>query len=135
MNKLLLILILLTLSKTLSKEIYLGEMEVKMVVIELSLTYDNILSEMNKIGLKHPDILLKQIKIETGNLKKIKGNNLFGFRKNNYISYDTWTDCIKYAKVWQDKRYKGGDYYTFLENINYAEDPLYNDKVKKVLIN
>lgn len=119
------------LSHTIHNEIVLGSKMVEIVVVELDLTYDNILSQMAENGLKHPDILMRQIKLETGNLKRIKGNNLFGFRKDDYLSFDTWIDCIKYAKVWQDKRYKGGNYYAFLVKINYAEDPLYIEKLKR----
>ena len=86
---------------------------------------------MNKIGIKYPEILLNQIRLETGNLTKIYGNNLFGFKSEEYLSYDTWVDCIKYAKVWQDKKYKGGNYYAFLVRINYAQDSLYIQKLKE----
>jgi hypothetical protein len=123
---------LLILSHTISNELILGEKVVKIVVVELDLTYDNIRSQMTENGLKHPEILMKQIKLETGNLKRIKGNNLFGFRKDDYLSFDTWVDCIKFAKVWQDKRYKGGNYYAFLVKINYAEDSLYIEKLKRI---
>jgi hypothetical protein len=129
MNKSILILLLLMLTKSFNNREYVGDKVIKMVEVELN--YENILNEMTKIGLKYPNILLNQIRLETGNLTKIYGNNLFGFTSDEYLSYDTWLDCIKYAKMWQDKKYKGGNYYTFLVKINYAEDPLYIQKLQR----
>ena len=132
MSKLMLIITFFVLSTNISNDLVVENKVIETVVNEIELTYDNIMTEMIQNELKHTDILLKQIKLETGNLKRIKDNNLFGFRKNESLSFDTWMDCIKYAKVWQDKRYKGGNYYTFLDKINYAEDPLYFEKLKRI---
>lgn len=132
MSKLMLIITFFVLSTNISNDLVIENKVIETVVNGVELTYDNIMAEMIQNELKHTDILLKQIKLETGNLKRIKDNNLFGFRKNDYLSFNTWMDCIKYAKVWQDKRYKGGNYYTFLDKINYAEDPLYFEKLKRI---
>ena len=37
-----------------------------------------------------------------------------------------------YYKTWQNKYYKGGNYYTFLKNIGYATSQEYISKVKSV---
>jgi uncharacterized FlgJ-related protein len=78
------------------------------------------------IGIKNPEIVLKQAIYESGHFKsnifKTK-NNLFGFRRTmTYLTYKDWKACVDYYKVWQDKRYKdtNQDYYTFLQNINYS---------------
>jgi uncharacterized FlgJ-related protein len=78
------------------------------------------------IGIKNPDIVLKQAIYESGHFKsnifKTK-NNLFGFRRTaTYITYKNWKACVDYYKEWQDKRYKDAsqDYYTFLQKINYS---------------
>ena len=78
------------------------------------------------IGIKNPEIVLKQAIYESGHFKsnifKTK-NNLIGFRRTmTYLTYKDWKACVDYYKVWQDKRYKdtNQDYYTFLQNINYS---------------
>lgn len=103
------------------------------------LTVENIVDYMREIGLVHKDILLSQIHQETGNLKHIKyENNLFGFRTDKYLTFDTWEDCIDYMKIWQDKHWtkynKNGenDYYAFLINKKYAEDQEYTIRLKKI---
>lgn len=80
---------------------------------------------MVKIGIKHPDVVLRQAIFETGHFKSQvyqRRNNLFGFRKRKYIAYDSWKNCIDYYKVWQDKHYNNDtlDYYVFLEHKNFS---------------
>jgi len=77
------------------------------------------------IGIKHPDIVLKQAIYETGHFRSNifnKRNNLFGFRQRKYIYFDTWKSCIDYHKVWQEKHYKDDsiDYYRFLTRNNFS---------------
>ena len=100
---------------------------------ENEMTLNNIMNEMIISELKCVDILMSQVKLETGNLKHIKNNNLFGFRKSEYMSFVTWQDCIKYCKEWQDKHYNGGDYFLFLKKIKYAEDVEYIIKLKNIM--
>jgi hypothetical protein len=60
------------------------------------------------IGIKHPEIVLKQAIYETGHFRSNifnKRNNLFGFRQRKYIYFDSWKSCIDYYKVWQEKHY------------------------------
>jgi uncharacterized FlgJ-related protein len=107
-------------------------------VIDYPLTEKHLLSELKRQNVKHPQIVLAQAKLETGGFKskvcKTK-NNLFGIRKGKkYRSYNHWTDCVRsYKKLIQDDRYNGGDYYVFLKNINYAEDPEYINKLKELV--
>ncbi len=102
-----------------------------------SFTPDNFKKEINKLGIKHSSIVYAQARLETGNFKSkyfINKNNLFGFRGNNgYMTFKSWQDCVDYYKRWQNKRYKGGDYYNFLINIRYAEDSLYISKLKSCI--
>lgn len=88
-------------------------------------TENEIYCYMVKIGIKHPDVVLKQAIFETGHFKSQiykKRNNLFGFRQRKYITYDNWKKCIDYYKVWQDKHYTNDslNYYKFLENRNFS---------------
>ncbi len=80
---------------------------------------------MVSIGIKHPDIALRQAIYETGHFKShifCTKNNLFGFRHKKYISYDSWKACVDYYKVWQEKHYKDDslDYYKFLIRNNFS---------------
>jgi len=97
-----------------------------------ALTIENIKKELKKLQIKHSDIVLKQIKLETGNLKYVENNNLFGFRGNNgYLEFNTWQESIEYKKRWQDKKYHGGNYYDFLIKVGYASDSTYIKKLKQ----
>lgn len=95
----------------------------------------DLVNYIHELEIKAPNIVLDQAKLETGNFKSYlfeKSNNLFGFRNfNGYIKYDSWKQSVAAYKNWQAKKYKGGDYYDFLEYINYAEDTLYVYKLKQ----
>ena len=45
------------------------------------------------------------------------------------MEFDSWRECCDYYKWWQDQLYKGGDYYEFLADVGYAEDPEYITKL------
>jgi hypothetical protein len=88
-------------------------------------TENEIYCYMVSIGIKHPDIVLKQAIYETGHFKSnifCGKNNLFGFRHNKYVCYDSWKACVDYYKVWQDKHYTNDslDYYIFLASNNFS---------------
>ena len=97
----------------------------------------NVYTELKKQNVKHPKIVLAQSILETGyyqsNVCK-SHNNLFGLMKgNNYHSFSHWKQSIAYYKNHVQSRYKGGDYYSFLINIGYAQDPAYIDKLKELV--
>lgn len=97
-----------------------------------ALTIENVIAELKKLRIKHSDIVLKQIKLETGNLKYVENNNLFGFRGNHgYLEFNTWQESVEYKKQWQDKKYHGGNYYDFLIKVKYASDSSYIKKLKQ----
>ena len=93
--------------------------------------------ELKKQNLKHPEIVLAQSRLETGEYTSEvckKYNNLFGLRKGNaYRKYNHWTESVTAYKELIQSRYKGGDYYQFLLKIKYAEDPSYIVKVKNLV--
>ncbi|HVX48539.1 MAG TPA: glucosaminidase domain-containing protein, partial [Chitinophagaceae bacterium] len=76
---------------------------------------------MKSIGIKNPEIVLKQAIYETGHFKSLvclKKNNLFGFRSVViYKSFATWQESVDYYKRWQDRHYTDTteDYYHFLQ--------------------
>ena len=88
-------------------------------------TEQEIYDYMLCVGIKHPDVVLKQAIYETGHFKShifLQKNNLFGFRHKKYMVFDNWQACLDYYKVWQDKHYKNDsiDYYKFLEKLNFS---------------
>lgn len=106
-----------------------------------------------EIGIKEPEIVTNQSMLETGNLtsKVFKENhNLFGMKrcsvhplykkrettslgtKNGHAYYSDWKKSVGDYKLWQDRFYKGGDYYEFLIYQGYAKDKNYTDKIKQL---
>ena len=103
------------------------------------LTPENVYAELEKLGVEHPEIVLKQSILETGWYEcehcSLKHNNIFGFRyKKKYLEFESWVDGVAYYKKWQDKRYKGGDYYKFLKTIGYATSTTYISKLKQIRV-
>ncbi len=103
------------------------------------LTPENVYAELERLDVKHPEIVLRQSILETGWYEceycSLEGNNIFGFRyKKKYIQFDNWVEGVAYYKKWQDKRYKGGDYYNFLREVGYATSKTYISKLKSIKI-
>lgn len=111
-----------------------------------STTLNEVYKELVRQEVKHPEIVLKQVIQETGHLKctncSMDKNNLFGFYyKKKYLYFVDWKQSITYYKRWQDKHYKEGDYYAYLNClwtnskgscVRYATDPEYTNKLKTI---
>ena len=88
--------------------------------------------------IKYPEIVVSQAILETGFFKSencLKGNNLFGLFNSHtqkFYTFNHWTESVKAYKDLVQYRYKEGDYYTWLQNIGYAEDPMYISKIKNI---
>ena len=89
--------------------------------------------------IKHPTIVKAQAILETGHFTSdlcIKNNNLFGLydsKNKRYYSYNHWWESIIAYKEIIQKRYDNSKYYyMFLEDIKYAEDKEYINKLKKI---
>jgi hypothetical protein len=85
---------------------------------------DSVFRYICMLGIKHPEIVIKQSILETGWYKSpflMKKNNLFGFRKRSYMNFSNWKESVVYYKKWQDKNYRNTkeDYYDFLVRIKY----------------
>lgn len=86
--------------------------------------------------IKHSDIVTAQAILETGHFRSegcTKDNNLFGLynsHKREFFKFNHWTESVKAYRDMVQYRYKEGDYYTWLDNIGYAEDSIYVAKVK-----
>ena len=109
-------------------------------------TKEEVYKELIKQEVKHPDIVLAQLRLESANFtsKLYKATRNFagmklaktrettaGGERYNHAWYNHWKDCIKDLKIWQDCYYHGGCYYEFLESIGYAESEEYVNKLKQ----
>lgn len=101
---------------------------------------EGVMKAMDYYGVHHKDIVYAQIILETGHFKSRICNekrNLFGLYdsdNNDYYKFDHWVFSVKaYKDLIQSRYRKGEDYYDFLKRINYAEDPKYINKLKKIV--
>ena len=90
-------------------------------------------------NIEHPTIVKAQAILETGNFTSdlcVKNNNLFGLydsKNKRYYSFTTWYESIKaYKRMIQSKYDNSKYYYMFLEDIKYAKDKEYINKLKKI---
>lgn len=108
-------------------------------VTKPSLNDNNLMAELKLNKIQHPEIVLAQARLETGGYtSKVcrTCNNLFGLRKgDSYRSFSHWTESVKEYKRLIQSRYKGGNYYAFLERIGYADCYNYTDKVRQIVNN
>ena len=104
-----------------------------------SLVDSNVYREIVSNNIYHPDIVLAQAKLETGNYKSkacTVYNNLFGLRKpdGSYYKFNSWQESVKAYKDWVQNKYTPpSDYYDFLDSIGYAEDGNYTNKLKDMV--
>ena len=90
-------------------------------------------------GVKHPTIVKAQAILETGHFTSnlcIKNNNLFGLydsKNKRYYSYNHWWESIEAYKELIQRKYDNSKYYyMFLEDIKYAKDKEYINKLKEI---
>lgn len=84
-----------------------------------------------------PHVVYAQAVLETGWFKSrlAQKGNLFGLydsRGHRYRTYDHWVESVKDYRDSVQCKYKGGDYYYFLEQLPYAADPDYVRKVRQL---
>lgn len=98
---------------------------------------DGLFYALEYYQLYEPHIVYAQAVLETGHFRSslAKRGNLFGIydsRRKQYRTYSHWIESvIDYRDAVQSK-YKGGDYYTFLEQLPYAQDKEYTNKLRKI---
>lgn len=102
-----------------------------------SISLEDVANEIRKHGILHEKIVLAQAVHETGWFEctdcSLDKNNIFGWRwKGRYMEFDTWQESVAYYARWQDRHYKGGNYYEFLKKKGFATDPSYIKKIKKL---
>lgn len=118
--------------------------------LRTSLNWNNIDFWIKHFKIKYPEILRAQIVQECGwklNSKKaIQNGNICGmtpssnkrehtytYVENGHCGYPNFIESIRDYMFWQRQNYKSGDYYKFLNNIRYAEDTLYVQKIKYII--
>lgn len=101
---------------------------------------EGLMEALEYYGVKHPQIVYAQAVLETGHFKSdlcLNGNNLFGLynsKKHRYHTFDHWTESVVAYLDYVQYRYKPpNDYYKFLSDIGYAEDPNYINKLKGIV--
>lgn len=115
-------------------------------VIEVEPTFftkspeEGLMEALEYYGVQHPKIVYAQAVLETGHFKSdlcINSNNLFGLynsKEGKYYNFNHWSESVEaYINFIQYKYKPPNDYYQFLEEIGYAEDPNYVSKVKSIV--
>ena len=104
------------------------------------LTIPNLYKEIIRNGILYPKIVLAQAILETGWFRSSvcrNKHNLFGLtnqRTGKYYEFNHWTESVRayYTKV--QYKYKGGNYLLWLDEIGYAEDSEYLQKLNEILM-
>lgn len=103
-------------------------------------TKEDVLKELKRQNVPHAKIVLAQARLESGNFKSDfykRTYNMFAMKKNGkYARYKHWRDAIRDYKKRISSRYdrtRHANYYAFLREMNYAEDPHYNDKLREIV--
>jgi len=100
-------------------------------------TLEQVRAEIRRRHLPHPDIVLAQARLETGNFKSRRckaDKNLFGLKhRGRYAVYGDWRQSVADYERSISSRYPGGDYYRFLRGIGYAKDPAYCIKLRHIV--
>lgn len=115
-----------------------GNYPTKKDITDIPFSLKNLSYALDYYGVDHKDIVIKQFILETGWGKSYsfkKRNNLFGLtnpRTGKYFEFTHWTQSVKGYKNSVQYKYKGGDYYKFLKDLPYAEDPNYIKKLKNI---
>ena len=105
---------------------------------DLELNISNLFMMLEKYHVKFPKIVVAQALVETGYFTSrvcLECHNLFGLRRpsnGEYYTFETWEESVKAYRDYVQYKYKGGDYYDFLDRIGYAEGPKYTSVVRQI---
>lgn len=116
-------------------------------------TISNLRRAIDYLDIHTPDIVYRQAILETGEFTSelfLYGNNCFGMRLarvrettaigiwNHHASYRHWYDSVVDYKLFQNwyesKGYELSEYLVFLEDVGYATDNRYINKLKSLVI-
>ena len=120
---------------------YITQLQDKMACVRFGtkpdkeLNIENLMATLRQFDVKFPQIVAAQALLETGYFTSrvcLENNNLFGLRRpsnGSYYTFNSWEESVKAYKDYVQYKYKGGNYYDFLNRIGYAEDGSYISKV------
>lgn len=104
----------------------------------LDLNEENFYLACGRLGITHPNIVYAQAVLESGHFTSSlykRTNNMLGLynsRKKCYYKFKHWSECLVAYRDMVQYKYVGGDYYTFLNDLPYAEDRHYVRKVRRL---
>ena len=105
---------------------------------DMKLNIANLSKMLERYHVAYPKIVIAQALLETGYFTSRvcwECNNLFGLRRpsdGKYYEFERWEDSVKAYRDYVQYKYKGGDYFQFLNRIGYAEDKTYVTKVRQI---
>ena len=123
---------------------YITQLQNKMAYVRFGtkpnkeLNIENLMATLRQFDVKFPQIVAAQALLETGYFTSrvcLENNNLFGLRRpsnGSYYTFNSWEESVKAYKDYVQYKYKGGNYYDFLNRIGYAEDGSYVSKVANI---
>ena len=115
-----------------------------------TLSMDNLKKLIERTNIEHPEIVLAQCRLESGNLESAlttSNNNFLGMKhankrpttsvgeKNGYANFIKWQDCVYDYMIWQSryaKKLSEDEYFNYLSE-NYATDSTYVEKLKQII--
>lgn len=118
--------------------------------IEDTLSLENLSDLLISSHMEHPEIVMAQIRLESGNLTSSltkENNNFLGMKypaqrpttsigkKNGFAEYNSWQDCLFDYLIWQSryaKKLSVDEYYDYLKS-TYAQDEDYIQKLKQIV--
>lgn len=134
--------------KDITKEQIVQEIPFKEQIVQEISFEDSVYNYILKLNIQHPEVVLRQARIESGNFKSrifLENNNMFGMKMPNkrpnmvsginrgYAVYNNWKESvIDYAlyQVYSGKNLSKENYIKMLNN-NYVEDTEYLNKLIK----
>ena len=118
---------------------------------------DNLRRLLELLNVDHVNIVIEQMRLETGNFKSNlfrNHNNLTGMHyprvrkthatgytiadnKRRCSVYDTWIDSVKdyilYIEYYKSLGFNTNDYYSFLKIVGYCEKDSYTNLLRKMV--
>jgi flagellum-specific peptidoglycan hydrolase FlgJ len=109
-----------------------------------------LIEAIKQMKLDHPHIVLAQAKLETGHFRStifLENNNLFGMKQarsrpttalgthRNHAVYSNWRESLIDYALYSAYYVQDKDEEEFYEHLNdnYAQDPIYNVKLRNVV--